>query len=129
MILPVSAAHPIEGVWLPVKAEFDGVAAPELVVARTEFTVSAGAYKVRFAGEIHDHGRYELASTAEEETHLRIILTSTHRETHGRILASIYQLTGNRLRICYGLDGVTPDAFATMLDSRRYLVTYRRSSP
>ena len=122
----MSAAHPIEGVWLPVKAELDGVAAPELVITRTEFMISAGTYKVRFAGQIHDHGRYELASTAKEETLPRIVLTSTHRDTGGRILASIYQLAGNRLRICYGLDGITPTAFATAIDSRRYLVTYRR---
>ncbi len=124
----MSDSHPIEGVWLPVKAELDGTAAPELVVSRTEFIVISGTYKVRFAGEIHDHGRYELATTAEKETHPRIILTSTHRETSGRTLASIYQLVGNRLRICYGLDGVTPDTFATAIDSRRYLVTYRRQS-
>lgn len=122
----MSAKHPIEGVWLPVKAELDGVSAPELVITRTELVVGAGTYKVHFAGEIHDRGRYEFVTGAAEETHLRLTLTSTHRENKGRVLASIYQLVGNRLRICYGLDGVTPAAFSTGVDSRRYLVTYRR---
>lgn len=122
----MAAPHPIEGVWLPVKAELDGVAAPDMVINRTELTFRNGSYKVVFAGEIHDRGRYEFVALAEAESTLRLTLTSTHLENKGRVLASIYQLAGNRLRICYGLDGVTPQAFATALDSQRYLVTYRR---
>ena len=119
--------HPIEGLWQPVRAELDGVEAPGMVVTRTELTFRSGGYLVRFAGEIHDRGRYEL--TAVLSGHARLTLTGTKGENAGRIVPSIYQLAGNRLRICYGLDGVTPGAFSTGIDSRRYLVTYRRKTP
>jgi hypothetical protein len=38
----------------------------------------------------------------------------------------LYQLAGDRLRVCYGLDGVTPDAMATRARDQRYLATYAR---
>ncbi len=119
-----AAHHPIEGLWLPVRAELDGVEAPALAIERIELTLRSGKYAVRFAGEHHDRGHYELINV--ESGHARLTLTSQHGENAGRIFASIYQLLGNRMRICYGLDGITPDAFATKLDSQRYLVTYRR---
>ncbi len=116
--------HAIEGLWLPVRAELDGVEAPALVLERTEFTLRAGTYAVRFAAEHHDRGRYELISV--ESGHARLTLTGTHGENAGRTLHAIYQLVGNRLRICYGLNGVPPDTFSTRVDSARYLVSYRR---
>jgi len=119
-----SAPHALEGLWLPVRAELDGVEAPVMALERIELTLRAGAYAVHFAGEHHDRGHYELINV--ESGHARLTLTSKHGENAGRIFASIYQLAGNRLRICYGLDGITPDAFATKLDSQRYLVSYRR---
>ncbi|HTJ79436.1 MAG TPA: TIGR03067 domain-containing protein [Rariglobus sp.] len=124
----MSSTHPIIGVWLPVKAELDGVAAPEMVISRTELIVSGDSYKVYFAGEIHDRGHYRLSPAAGEESHEHITLVSTHGENDGRTLPSIFQLVGNRLRICYGLNGALPNAFSTAVDSQRYLVTYRRKN-
>ncbi len=118
------APHAIEGLWLPVRAELDGVEAPVLVLERTEFTLHAGTYAVRFADEHHDRGHYELI--AMDSGHARLILTGTHGVNAGRTLPAIYQLVGNRLRICYGLNGVTPGTFSTCLDSACYLVSYRR---
>ena len=122
--MTMSVAHPIEGLWLTVRAELDGVEAPALAIERIELSLRAGKYDVRFAGENHDRGHYELVTV--EHGHARFTLTSRHGENTGRVFSSIYQLAGNRLRICYGLDGVTPTAFATAPDSHRYLVTYRR---
>jgi len=42
------------------------------------------------------------------------------------VISAIYQLMGDRLRICYALDGTAPLDFKTAPNSRRYLVTYRR---
>jgi hypothetical protein len=44
----------------------------------------------------------------------------------GRTIPSIFQLTGDRLRICFGLDGKTPATFVSARGSDHYLVTYRR---
>jgi uncharacterized protein (TIGR03067 family) len=115
----MSALH---GHWLPVRAELDGQEAPALALERMEFTLSPEGYEVRFAGEVHDRGTF---------THTETSLSMTARQGRhdGRVIAAIYQLAGDRLRVCYGLDGTAPDAFKTAVNSGRYLVTYRRRSP
>lgn len=115
--------HPLEGIWHPLRAELAGAAAPELVLQRTEVTFAAGRYAVRFAGEIADAGTYRL-DPAPPGRSLR--LTSTSGPHEGRIIPCLFQLAGDRLRICYGLDGVEPTDFTAPPESPRYLVTYRR---
>jgi len=121
----VPSAHPIEGVWRPVRAELDGEAAPDLALERIELHLAAGRYAVRFAGELHDGGDYALAAL-DENGPARIVLTARQGHNQGRDIPAIFQLVGDRLRVCYGLAGATPDAFATTGGSRRYLVTYKR---
>lgn len=114
---------PIDGTWQLIRAELDGEAAPELVVTQTVLALAAGAYEVRFAGEIADRGSFELCETAEANS---IILRGTDGPNAGRSIPCIYQLAGGRLRICYGLDGVAPTQFATSTGQQRYLAIYRR---
>jgi uncharacterized protein (TIGR03067 family) len=116
---------PLEGRWQPLRAEFAGVPAPAEVLEKTEFELRAGHYTVRFDGEVADQGSYahdRFASGA-------LILTGLKGTNAGRTIPAIYQLAGDRLRICYGMDGQSPDAFATTPGSQRYLVTYRRKTP
>ena len=56
------------------------------------------------------------------------ILLGAKGPNAGRTIPCIYQLAGNRLRVCYGLDGTTPTAFATTAGSPHYLATYRRKT-
>jgi len=116
-------AHPIEGNWLPFKAELGGQAAPAMALQSMRLTLRAGQYWVRFASDIHDRGRYEIS---ESGALLTITLQGDQGVNRGRKIPAIFQLAGDRLRICYGLDGCVPDAFATGSDEQRYLVTYRR---
>ena len=111
----------LHGTWRPVRAELDGQHAPELALERMEFILREDVYTVRFAGETHDRGTF---------THTEAVLTFTasHGTNAGRIITAIYQLVGDRLRICYGLDGTAPAAFKTAPGSCRYLVTYRREA-
>jgi NAD(P)-dependent dehydrogenase (short-subunit alcohol dehydrogenase family) len=44
----------------------------------------------------------------------------------GRSIRAIFQLKGDLIRICYGLDGTTPTAFHSPAGSAHYLATYRR---
>jgi hypothetical protein len=55
-------------------------------------------------------------------------LAATKGENSGRTMPAIAQLRGDRLRICFGLDGVRPTEFLTALGAARYLVTYRRTA-
>jgi uncharacterized protein (TIGR03067 family) len=113
----------LDGVWEMVRAECAGEAAPELVVQRTEIELAQGEYRVRFAGQLADRGQFEIGAAGDMP---RLILRGRHGPNAGRTIPCIFQLKGERLRICYGLDGVPPVAFATQAGDQRYLATYRR---
>ena len=111
----------LHGNWRPVRAELDGQEAPAMALERMEMVFSEQRYLVRFAGEVHDHGVWSVSATT-------LILTGQHGANDGRKIPAIYQLAGDRLRVCYGLDGTVPAEFKTGVNSQRYLVTYRRNS-
>ncbi len=116
-------AHPIEGTWQPIKAELEGDTAPDMALTKLCLVIDASTYAVHFGGEVSDSGTYTLGIQAE---HPSIVLSSTDGNNKGRTIPSIYQLVGDRLRICFGLDGIAPTEFASPIGSRFYLVVYRR---
>ncbi len=114
----------IQGKWVPIKAELAGEAAPAPVLERTEFVLTADRYLVRFGGEVSDQGHYTLGA----ETGVKSLrLDGTAGPNCGRSIPALYQLAGDRLRVCYGLDGTLPPGFATARGTQLYLVTYRRA--
>jgi uncharacterized protein (TIGR03067 family) len=116
----------LQGRWAIVKAELAGEAMPGLVAEKTEVELSAGNYVVRFDGQTADRGRYVLGTAG---LHRGLTLVGLEGPNVGRTIPAIYQLVGDRLRVCYGIDGQTPGGFATASGSRLYLVTYRRKLP
>ena len=116
---------PIEGTWLPFKAELAGDTAPDMALANIHLVIRAGTYAVHFGQEISDSGRYTLGVLAEIQT---MVLTSLSGTNAGRTIPSIYQLKGERLRICFGMEGTSPLAFASAAGSKCYLVSYRRKA-
>lgn len=112
----------IDGIWEMVRAELDGEAAPELVVTKTAVELGDGAYIVRFDGEIADRGTFEVGGAADTRT---LVLRGVEGPNAGRVIPCIYQRTGDRLRVCYGLSGLAPTAFATGEGQQRFLATYR----
>jgi len=121
MVLSIS--DPIEGTWLPFRAELGGERAPDMALAKLQLVIGAATYAVHFGREITDEGSYQLGTGEAFPT---ITLASLQGVNAGRTIPSIYQLKGDLLRICYGLDGVTPAAFASAPGSAVYLVSYRR---
>lgn len=113
----------LEGIWFPIRAELDGEMAPGMALEKMQLTLRAGRYAVAFGHETADEGTY-LAERVQEQ--IVLTLQGTRGTNTGREIPSIAQLRGDRLRVCYGLDGVLPVEFATASGSRRYLVTYRR---
>jgi uncharacterized protein (TIGR03067 family) len=109
----------LPGKWRPVRAELDGQPAPDLALEQMEFHLTTTDYAVHFANEIYDRGTFIHTATT-------LHLTAHHGPNAGRVITAIYQLAGDRLRICYGLDGTAPTDFKTAPNSCRYLVTYRR---
>lgn len=120
-------SSPLEGCWQPVRAELGGLAAPDEVLEKTEVEFAAGRYRVRFAGQTADRGTY----TFIQEAGVPGVLTLTGVEgtNAGRTIPSLFQIAGNRLRICYGIGGIRPLRFAAMIGTEDYLVTYRRKTP
>ncbi|PAW68052.1 MAG: hypothetical protein B9S34_03550 [Opitutia bacterium Tous-C1TDCM] len=109
----------LDGLWQPTSAEFSGAKAPAEILERTELELSLGRYTVRFGGESSDAGIF----TGDAFT---LTLLSVEGTNAGRTIPCVYQLKGDLLRICFGLDGTRPPAFATVAGDQRYLVTYRR---
>ena len=116
----------LNGIWEMIRAESGGEPSSNLAALRVELHLTATTYEVHFGGELADQGTY---SGAPAETHATLILCGTKGPNAGRTLPCIYQLVGERLRVCYGLDGSTPTEFATSPGSSHYLATYRRKAP
>jgi uncharacterized protein (TIGR03067 family) len=116
---------PIEGTWLPFKAELAGDHAPDIALAKMCLVINAGTYEVHFGNDVTDSGSYTLGFEAEIHT---ITLTGKHGANAGRTIPSIYQLVGDRLRVCFGLDGTAPMNFAAPAGTRFYLVSCRRKT-
>lgn len=116
----------LAGTWIMVRAELEGEAAPELVTHKTVLELDATRYAVIYDGQVMDRGTYELGGMVDARV---IVLKGDSGTNAGRRIPGIYQLMGDRLRICYGLDGTAPAAYATSPGSRRYLATYRRARP
>lgn len=115
----------LPGRWQMIRAEHDGQTAPALVVQRTELLLTATHYTVHFADQIADRGTIEF-SASPPSAPPTFTLRGDSGPNAGRSIPCIYQLVGDRLRICFGLDGTLPTAFATAAHQHRYLATYRR---
>lgn len=113
----------LDGLWQMIRAEFEGELAPELVTTKTTLELVEGSYRVWFDGVVSDQGSFALGRAGEDST---IVLCSTGGQNAGRTIPAIYQQVGDRLRVCYGLDGAVPVEFRAESGASRYLATYRR---
>lgn len=111
----------LAGRWEMIKAELAGENAPDMLALRVELELTALTYVVRFAGQVADRGTYVLDGQA-------LTLTGTEGPNQGRVIPCILQQVGDRLRVCYGLDGTAPTEFRTKSGVQHYLATYRRKA-
>lgn len=135
---PRRTPHAIEGVWEAVRLEFAGETAPDMMLEKTEVVFRDGAYLVLFGGEVSFKGSYALTAIApgapgapgatdKSGAHATLHIEGRRAgERNALVIRGICQLAGNRLRVCLGMDGMSPDAFATKPGSQHYLGTYRR---
>jgi uncharacterized protein (TIGR03067 family) len=123
MIVNAPASSPIDGRWQLLRAQLDSEDAPDLVVAKTEIRLALGKYEVRFAGQVVDQGTFELLPSAPTKT---MELRGVEGPNAGRRIPCIYQHVGERLRVCYGMDGTLPSEFVSAPGQQRYLAVYSR---
>ncbi len=113
----------LEGAWTPTKAELAGQAWPDTVLKTISLKLHHGQYDVSVAGQ-PDKGTYTIDSSTQPKG---MTITGTEGPNKGRIFPAIYELEGERLRICYDLSGKQrPAEFKTTVATRLYLVTYER---
>jgi uncharacterized protein (TIGR03067 family) len=115
----------LDGLWQMVRAELAGEQAPEVVAQRTTLELFKGVYRVRFDEEIVDQGTFETSASAPYQI---LLFFGTSGTNKGRRITGIFQRVGERLRVCYGLDGFQPKEFQTAAGQNRYLATYRKIS-
>ncbi len=113
----------LAGFWLIESAELSGEKMPDLIAHKIEVELGAGTYAVRFGGEVADRGTFELG---DHPVGSAITLTGVAGTNAGRVIPAIYRIEGDRLHVCYGLDGVVPGAFATATGASHFLAIYRR---
>lgn len=119
-------ADALSGTWQIVKAELAGEEMPDFVAGKIEVELADGGYVVRFAGQVSDRGTVALDDCGGVKA---MRLSGVEGVNAGRVIPAIYQLAGDRLRVCYGLDGAAPTAFTTTSAQNHFLATYRRKPP
>lgn len=115
----------LEGKWQMVRAEHAGETAPNLVTEHIVLVLAFGDYEVRYGNEISDRGTFAFDATSPQRS---LILTGIEGTNAARTIPCLFQLAGDRLRMCFGLDGNLPLDFTTSPGAPRYLATYRRIS-
>jgi uncharacterized protein (TIGR03067 family) len=121
----MSDASALEGFWLIETAEISGEKMPDMLANKIEVELTGGTYAVRFNGEIADRGNFALAP---HPAGTALLLTGVAGTNAGRTIPAVYRVVGENLHICYGLDGVMPDEFATRVGAAHFLAVYRRKS-
>mgnify|MGYP000008640628 CR=1 FL=1 len=121
MIRIMTSPSELTGSWQMIRAELDGESAPEMVTSRMLLELGDRSYAVVYAGEVSDTGSWENGVNAGT-----LILLGHRGPNAGRRIPCLYQLAGDRLRVCYGLDGTEPAGFSTAGLKQRYAATYRR---
>ncbi len=112
-----------QGIWYPFRAVLGGEEAPEMALTPSQLEFTQATYAVRFGGEVVDSGTFSV----EGGTPFAVLRLHSQAGTHaGRTLPCLVQIQGERMRICFGLDGHLPTAFAAPAQSAHYLVHYRR---
>jgi uncharacterized protein (TIGR03067 family) len=112
-----------DGTWIPVTATMNGVVLPAECLHDTRVLFTGEKYLATAKG-IRDYGTCQEDATTKPAT---VTIVGVEGPNAGRTLLSIYQVEGDRLTVCYDLQGVAfPTEFKAEVGSGHYLVTYRR---
>ena len=115
----------LTGTWLPLRAELDGELAPKEALDAMRLILNEDHYRVKFGRDVSDQGAF---SATQESPGWQLTLIGKKGVNAGRTLPAIAQLRGDRLRICFGLNGQRPSEFTGAPNSGCYLVNYRREA-
>lgn len=110
----------IEGTWILVDVELGGKKLPIESFGDARLILSDGRYIYH-----NDHGTYKLSPVDNPKT---MDITGTDGPNQGKTFLAIYELTGDRLTICYDLAGkMRPSEFTTKAGTQQFLAFYKRA--
>jgi uncharacterized protein (TIGR03067 family) len=116
----------LEGAWVPVEAQ---VAGQDIVVGelRVKYLVfDSGGYSIiDRTNHIVDSGEYVVNDSASPQT---MDIVGRDGPNAGRTMLAIYELEGDRLTVCYDLDGdERPTNMQPQDDQLLLSITYARA--
>ena len=118
-------AKSIEGSWIPTAAELAGQPFPEEVRKTIKLVIKDDKYTVT-VGPAVDQGTLKLDTSAKP---MALDITGTEGPNKGKTILAIYELDGDKLKICYDLSGKSrPGEFKTEENTQLFLVTYQREN-
>jgi len=116
-------AKAILGTWTPVTAELAGEPMADAVLKAIILKLDNGKYEVSVAGKL-DKGTWTQDATTKPKS---LTIQGTDGPNAGKTYPCIYEIDGDKLRVCYDLSGKkAPADFSTAKGTLLYLVTYTR---
>lgn len=107
----------IEGTWVIVEAELSGQKLD--AIKGTKLALTEGHYQYQA-----DKGEYKLYPT---EAIKAMDIVGVEGPNKGKTLLAIYEIDGDKLKICYDLSGkARPKEFKAEAGTRQFLVIYQR---
>jgi uncharacterized protein (TIGR03067 family) len=118
----------LRGTWKPTKAELAGQPMPPPILQSITLKLDGANYEVIVQtpeGPSPDNGTIAIDAAEKPKA---MTVTGVTGPNAGRTFPAIYELTGDRLRICYDLSGAKrPTEFKTAPGTKLYLVDYARA--
>ena len=118
----------LDGTWKPVEAELGGQPTPAAVLASITLRLRGESYEVVVVTErgiSPDKGTVAFDEAAKPKG---MTVTGVEGPNAGKTFPAIFELEGDRLRICYDLSGAKrPSEFRSVPGTKLFLVTYRRA--
>lgn len=114
------------GNWVPTLMQLNGKKQAEEVTKAIKLTIRGDKYNT-VVGKEKDEGTLKLDATKEPR---EMDITSNIGESKGKAVPCIYELKGDELRVCYGLDRIArPTDFTAGEDTKGVvmLITYKRA--
>jgi len=113
----------LEGTWSPVDFKIGGKAGVPESIKDFKLTIAGATYSLA-TGKQTDKGTLKLDDKA---TPKGMDVVGTDGPNKGNTLLAIYKIDGDKLTICYALDGkVRPTAFESTQENGWLLATYQR---
>ncbi len=114
----------IQGDWQVTSIEMNGEPLDRDTVTSMVVSIHDSSYKLS-GGERDDHGAFTIDS---QSSPYKMDITPDRGPDSGEKLPAIFEVNGNKMRVCYGRGDNRPKAFETSSGSETLLINYTRKT-